>query len=196
MPQGPTLMVDGKRTTIHYFTGKVLSSQKQKETKIHSNTSYVGQNNQAVTSVSSTTVDHHEFFLADSAGTERAFKTIDFDIPCREGNTMTVMWAVPEDSKEGPYIELRNHNTGEHTTVEPKRVASYWRKPWWMIWGSMLGVFIVLTVIINFFIGAIALFVPFFYFRWRANNAVKTMFGSNEFRQLDSQVAQVKPLAA
>ena len=193
MPNGPTVVVDGKTCQLHYFTGKVLSSTKQKETQIHSR-SYGTQANSQV-HVGSTTVDHHEFFLADSAGKESAFKMVDFDFPCREGNTLSVVWAIPEGQQSGPYVEVRNHNTGERHLIDPKRIATWFRKPMWMIWGIALGAAIVL-VFISGWLALLAFFAPFIYFHFRARSAAKALLVSSELRQLDSQLEQVKPVAA
>ena len=191
MPEGSTVVVDGKPSKLYYFTGRVLSSQKQKETQVHSQ-SYGTQHNPQV-SVSSTTVDHHEFFLADSAGKERAFKMVDFDFPCREGNTLSVVWVIPEAKTDGPYIEVHNHSTGERHLIEPKRIATWFRKPMWMIWAIAIGGAIVIGLMNGFF-GLIAFVVPFVYFTWRARNAAKELLASNELRELDSQLTQVKAI--
>lgn len=194
MPEGTSVVVDGKRHQIYYFTGKVLASQKQKETQVHSQ-SYGTQNNPQV-SVSSTTVDHHEFFLADSTGKERSFKMVDFDFPCREGQTLTVVWSVQEGAKDGPFVEVHNHNTGETHLNDVKQVALWLKKPGWMIWGSALGGMILLWILSFYFTGLLWVLAPPLYFRYRARAAAKSLIASDGVRQLDSQLAQVKPVAA
>jgi hypothetical protein len=194
MPEGNSVVVDGKRHQIYYFTGKVLASQKQKETQVHSQ-SYGTQNNPQV-SVSSTTVDHHEFFLVDSAGKERSFKTVDFDFPCRDGQTLTVVWAIQEGAKDGPFIEVRNHNTGETHVNDFKQVSLWLKKPAWMVWGSALGGMVLLWIFTLYFTGLLWVIAPPLYFRYRARAAAKSLIASDGIRQLDSQLAQVKPAAA
>lgn len=192
--QGPTVDVDGKRTVLWYFTGKVLSSQKQKETQISSQ-SYGTQNNPQV-HVSSTTVDHHEFFLADESGKEESFKMIDFDFPCRQGQTMSVVWGVPEGAGSGPFLHVRNHNTEESHQINPNNIATTFRKPGWMIWGSAAALFLVLGLIVNFIVGMIMILVPPLYFRWRSRKAAKGLLASKELTQLDAELARIKPMAA
>jgi hypothetical protein len=146
--------------------------------------------------VSSTTVDHHEFFLADASGQERSFKMIDFDFPCREGQTLTVVWAIPEGTDFGPFVAVRNHNTGEHHVIDAKKITWAFKTPKSLMWGSMLGTLVVVGYLVNFIVGLLALLVPVFYFKRREKQAAKALVGSDAVRQLDAQVAQLKPLPA
>lgn len=191
--QGPTVDVDGTKTVLWYFTGKVLSSKKQKETQVSSQ-SYGTQNNPQV-HVSSTTVDHHEMFLVDDKGKEESFQMVDFDFPCREGQTLTVVWAVPEGAGRGPFIHVRNHNTEESSQIAPNSIADIFRKPGWMVWGGGVGLMIVTIPILGPFC-IFAILISFFYFRWRSQKAAKDLLGSKDLTLLDAELARVKPMAA
>jgi hypothetical protein len=193
MAEAGSVVVDGKRTTINFHTGVVTATRKQKETQISSSTQYHG--NQAYTSTSSSTVDHHELFIVDSSGRERAFQMIDMDLAVREGNTVTVVWVVPEGSEVGPHILVQNHNTGDRTVVAPKRILSWFMKPKLIVWGSTAALVIV-SMMISWVLVIIAAFAPFLYFRRRAMTAIKGMFASPELKQLEAQLGQVKPAAA
>lgn len=191
--EGPTIDVDGKKTVLWYFTGKVLSSKKQKETQISSQ-SYGTQNNPQV-HVSSTTVDHHELFLVDEGGKEESFHLTNFDFPCREGHTITIVWAIPEDKDRGPFIHVRNHNTDETTQVGPNLIADNFKKPGWMVWGIGAGLVVVTIPILGPFC-LFSVLISFFYFRWRSRKAAKGLLASRELMQLDTELTRVKPLAA
>jgi hypothetical protein len=192
MAEAGTVDVDQKRVVIHYHTGVVTSTRKQKETQIHSSTQYQG--NQAVTSTSSSTVDHHELFIVDSAGRERAFNMIDMDLAVREGNTVTVVWVVPTDVEVGPHVKVFNHNTGDSTQVEPKRLLM------WFFNKKMLWITTIVAAIVGFLIswvlGIIGLIAPYFYWKSRAMKGIRGMFTSREFTQLQTQLQQVKPAQA
>ena len=194
MPQGPSVLVDGKRYQMHYFTGRVLSSQKQKETQVSSRT--VGTQGNAQTHVSSTTVDHHEFFLVDESGKERSFKMVDFDFPCREGQTLSVVWAIAEDSERGPYLQVRNHSTDDVHQIHPNQIADWFKKPGWMIWGGAAALFFVIGAIVDWIVGIISVLGPPLYFRWRSRKAAKDLLASSELSQLDSELARKPALAA
>lgn len=192
MAQAGVVDVDGQRTAIHFQTGVVTATRKQKETQIHSSTQYHG--NQAVTSTSSSTVDHHELFLRDASGNESAYNLVDLDVPVREGNTVTVVWVMPENAKSGPYVQVINHNTGDSNQIEPKRLLAWFfkKKLMWMITigGAIVG------FIISWVVGLVMLFAPYLYFKYRTLKAIKSMFTSREYTQLQAQLSQVKPAAA
>lgn len=201
MPEGQKVVVpDGRRCQLYYFTGKVLSSKKQKETQISSSTQYhAGSNNPSV-HVRSNTVDHHEFFLADQDGKERAFKTVDFDFPCREGQTMSVMWTIAEGKNEGPFLAVRNHNTGERHDASQASVATWMEEPY--SWG-MIGIaaaIIVVLFIVSGTLGFLALIgLPIFGVvrkKMRAKAAAKSLLGGSALQQLDQQLAPLKAFAA
>ena len=192
MAEAGAVDVDGTRTVIHYQTGVVTATRKQKETQIHSSTQFHG--NQAVTSTSSSTVDHHELFLRDASGKEAAYNLIDLDVPVREGNTVSVVWVMPENGKSGPYVLVMNHNTGDSNQIEPKRLLPWFfkKKLMWMvtIGGAIVG------FIISWVIGLVMLFAPYLYFKYRATKGIKGIFASREYTQLQAQLSQVKPIAA
>jgi hypothetical protein len=108
----------GKRTvTMHQFTGKVVSSSKNMETKVHGGGgggySYQGTGGSAPVTISSTTVIHDQLFLVDKEGNERALQLTGFDLACRESNIVTAMWAITSGEERGPYFAIINHSTGE-----------------------------------------------------------------------------------
>jgi len=201
MPEGSkTVVPDGRSCQLYYFTGKVLSSHKQKETKISSSTQHQAFNNQSVTHVSSRTVDHHEFFLADQDGKERAFKTVDFDFPCREGQTMSVMWTIAEGKNEGPFLAVRNHNTGERHDASQASVATWMEEPYsWGVIGIAAAIIVVLFIVSGT-LGFLALIgLPIFGVvrkKMRAKAAAKSLLGGSALQQLDQQLAPLKAFAA
>jgi hypothetical protein len=134
-------------------------------------------------------------FLVDSAGQERAFKLTNFDFPVREGQTLTVMWAIPEGADEGPFVAVRNHNTNELHKPDQKLLQYLFKKPWWMHAGAVIAALIV-GFIIHPFIGLFLWIAPLVYFGLKRKNAAIAMLGSDALRQMDGQVASLKPLAA
>ena len=193
MAQGPSLTVDGKKFTLNYFTGKVLATRKDKETVVSSRS--MGTQNNPQVHVSSTTVDHHEFFLQDESGKEQSFKTVDLDFPCREGQTISVVWAIPESTDFGPYVHVRNHNTDSYYQIGRNDIANYFKKPGWLVWGSSFVVAIVLMYPLSV-VGMFGFLIPVFYFRWRSRKAAGQLLSSPELMGLDRQLATVKPLTA
>ena len=60
----------------------------------------------APTTISSTTVVHDQIFLTDSDGTEYTFQLQDFNVACREGNELTVIWSIKRGAQKGLRIVL------------------------------------------------------------------------------------------
>ena len=193
MAQDPTVMVDGKQVTLYHFTGKVTSTKKDREQVISSHT--VGTGNNRQTQVSSTTVEHHEFFLADANGKEKSVQLVNFDFPLREGQTLSIVWAMPEDSERGPYIHARNHSTDEVSQIHPNNIADYFRKPWWMILAVAAGL-IVATAWLLSVLSMFMILVSFFYFRSRSRKAAKGLLNSPELNKLDAELAKIPPMPA
>lgn len=153
----------------------------------------MGTGNNRQTAVTSATIEHHEFFLADAKGKEKSVQLVNFDFPLREGQTLSIVWGMPEDSELGPYIHARNHSTDEVSQINPNNIADYFRKPWWMI----LAVAAVLGFATMMFLGPLALFmilVSFCYFRHRSRKAAKRLLNSPELTRLDAELAKVAPM--
>lgn len=192
MTQGPSVEAGGKRYQLNYFTGRVLASQKQKSTLVSSTTG--GTQANPVTHINSTTVDHHEFYLMDESGTERSFKTNDLDFPCRENQTASIVWVIPEGAEEGPFIVAYNHNTKDRVTIEPNRIAYIFAKPAWMVWAIALATLVIVSVIVNVIVGLISVLAPFFFFRWQSRKSAKALLASPEVSKLNSQLSQLQLL--
>lgn len=110
-----TIQLGKKYATIHQFTGKVVGTSKNMETKVHGGGgggySYRGTGGSAPVRISSTTVVHDQLFIQSKEGEEKALQLQDFDLAVREGNIVTAMWGIPEGKQEGPYFAIYNHST-------------------------------------------------------------------------------------
>lgn len=106
--------------TVHHFTGKVAEATKGRETIIQGSGgggfTYQGTGGTAQMQISGRTVTHDHLFLVDQEGTERAFQLQDFDIACRTGNIVTVMWGIVDGDQKGPYFAAINHSTSQEFT--------------------------------------------------------------------------------
>ncbi len=191
MAEDATAVVDGNKVKLYSYTGKVLSSKKDMETVISSQS--VGTGNNAQTHVTSTTIAHHELFMADKDGKERSVQLQDFDFPLREGNTLSLIWFIKEGDERGPYVHARNHSTDEVTQIHENNVADTFRKPWWMVWGSGIGLMIVTSPFLSF-ASMFMILVPFFYFRRRSRKATKALLKGPEIARIDAELAKIKPM--
>lgn len=106
------LTTNGKPINLYWKTGTVINTSKTSTTQVHGGGS-VHQGTGSI-SVSSTSTIHDQIFIKDIDGNEKSYKLSGFDVACREGNEITVMWAIKEGKEEGPYIAVLNHSTSRN----------------------------------------------------------------------------------
>jgi len=108
------LMIGSKAIELYWFTGNVVGTSKNLETKVTgSGGGSTGQGGYvAPVNIRSTTKVHDQLFLVDRSGKEKAFQLQDFSIACRETNQVSVCWAMKKGAKQGPYVLVHNHTTG------------------------------------------------------------------------------------
>lgn len=114
--------VNGRSYHVHDFAGAVLDHKKRSVTEVSgsggggSGYSYrgTGSSYTAPIRITSTTTTHDDVILQTEDGQEQAFQLLDFDLATRGLHTLTVLWAIGDGKKEGPYFGVFNHNTGSH----------------------------------------------------------------------------------
>src|SRR5881296_840061 len=112
-----TIQIRGKEFVLYSTTGQVVGGSKNLETKVYGGggggSTHEGTGYSAPVRISSVTIVHDQIFLSDNGGKEHAFQLSDFDIACREGHKLTVVWVVKKGKERGPYIAVRNHTTSQ-----------------------------------------------------------------------------------
>lgn len=141
------LEISGRHYNIYTTTGKVNEAGKNLETKVHGGGgggyNYQGTGGSAPVTITSTTVVHDQIFLTDASGTEHAFQLQDFNVACREGNEISVVWAIKAGGKTGPYIVVVNHSTRQSYYNE-KQLKKMFRFNLWYFLGGGAAVGLVL----------------------------------------------------
>lgn len=117
----------GARYRIHARTGTVDSTETRSETEVTGNVSGgggVGGYSAPVTGrVQSKTTRYQNIFLTDEDGVEHNIDLVDFLIPCKQGQRLTMLLLTAGDGDSGSYFRAYNHNTREHCN-HPKAVIS------------------------------------------------------------------------
>jgi hypothetical protein len=108
----------GKATyNLNYFTGKVLESKTRDVLSVSGGGGggqiYQGSGNISGSSISSHSTRYDTLFLRDSSGKEDTFEFRNSGINVRNGQIVTVIWAIKEGKESGGYIAIHNHNTNE-----------------------------------------------------------------------------------
>lgn len=133
----------GKKVyTIYYTKGAVVGKEKNFETQVYGSGggggSYQGTGGSAPVSISSRTVIHDKIYLKEENGKERAVELTDWDIACREGHELLILWIIQEGKQRGSYAAIKNFTTEEVQYDENliERLAG--KKPWQILF--LLGV--------------------------------------------------------
>jgi len=63
--------------------------------------------------IESNTTRYQDIFLVDQEKCEHAFNLVDFLVPCRKGNLLTMVWGIKPKKEQGPYFAAINHDTKE-----------------------------------------------------------------------------------
>lgn len=110
---------NGKPYKLHSVTGRVLDTNTRSETEVHGSGGGgggythqgTGYNATAPVEIESTTTRYTKIFLLDKEKNEHAVELVNFDVTCRTGNVLTLIWAIKQGKDRGPYIAAYNHNT-------------------------------------------------------------------------------------
>jgi hypothetical protein len=186
MPDTITAVIHGKQCTFHSFTGKVVQSLKQKETVI-TGAADLGQTGANI--VTATTRDHHELCLVNDHGQERGFKTVNLDLPCREGHIASVVWVTVGDGA-GATIAVFNHTTADRVLIEPSRISFLFEKSMMAKVGIGAVIFLSATVVLDLWWGVVLALVAAVYGNWRALKAARTLLSSDALRELGIEVGR------
>lgn len=109
-----TINTCNKEYELYWVTGQVAESGKNMETRVHGGGggSY-GNGYTAPVQIRSTTIVHDQLFVVDKTGREHSFQLQDFNVACRDGNEITVLWAIRKGKKTGPYFVVHNRTTSQ-----------------------------------------------------------------------------------
>ena len=114
--------VIGRKYHIHVRTGVVENSETRAETEVTGSVSggggySVGGHGSTAPvsgSVESKTTRFQNIFLKDEDGDDHVIELVDFLIPCKEGQKLSLFIVKSGDNLRGPYFRAYNHNTREH----------------------------------------------------------------------------------
>lgn len=112
---GELVSSGNRQFEVNYVTGVVQDLQTRVETKVTGSgggSSYQGSGSHNV-SISSTNTVKQSLFLMLDDGTEKNIKNEDFEVDCRPGQKLTVVFPVLRGKTAGYYTHYYNHNTRE-----------------------------------------------------------------------------------
>ena len=121
----------------------------------------------------STTTVHDQIFLVDDMGKEHSFQLQDFNVACRDGNVLKVIWAVKKGKDKGDYIIMHSNTTGQafFNTGAIRRML----RPSWIIPLALTVLFLAIGTGLTV-VAAIATRAVFIYYTINKANAFKSAF--------------------
>lgn len=169
----------GVPVKIYSFTGRVIDSTQQLETKVSGSGGggaiYQGSGAVAPVNISSTTTVHNQFFLIDEDNKEISVKLQNWDISLRTEHTVKVIWAIPGKASNGPFVTVKNFNLNEvsWSNNQLKTVVSAC-----LFKHLMIG--FAVSVVIGYLLSSFGLFIlgiiaTFIYFHIRRNIFAKDL---------------------
>ena len=140
-----TVKINGKDYQLNWVTGSVLEATKNMETKVSGGGSRGkdGFGNTRVDPIKSETTVHDQVFITDSAGQEHSYQLQNIDVACRQGNKLSIIWAIKSGQDRGPYVAVVNHSTSAKFVNAP---ALY--KMYHPINETLLGILFIIVVIL------------------------------------------------
>lgn len=158
-----TLKINGSEYRFEPVSGKVLSTNKNLETKVSGHGggggTFRGTGFNRPVKITSKTTVHDQIFIEDKAGIEHSYELQDFDISCREGNLLTIIAAFKEGNNSGYNFAAINHTTKKtfFSEVNLQKIASP------NIW-LFIGIFVVALFLIIKILADAALVLGFILF--------------------------------
>ncbi len=132
------LKIGGRIYALHYTTGVVQETGKNMETRVTGSggggATFGGYGGTAPVSIRSQTIVHDQLFVIDKDNGEHAFQLQDFNLACRTGQKVSVIWAIKNGKKTGKYIAVVNHSTQTHFYNE-KALKNVFRLNLWLFLG-------------------------------------------------------------
>jgi hypothetical protein len=134
MAIGAQVIIDGITYDVHYFKGQVVGVERRDKLSIQGGGSgyisiYKGTGSGFSSSyITSETTENQRIFLQTPFGEEEHFDFVNWDIPCRNGHVLSVLW-VQKRNKSGPIFYVINHNLKQRMKKDVSRFNYYFDEP-------------------------------------------------------------------
>ena len=205
MAIGAQVIIDGITYDVHYFKGQVVGVERRDKLSIQGRGSgyisiYQGTGSGSMSSyITSETTENQRIFLQTPFGEEEHFDFVNWDIPCRNGHVLSVLW-VQKRNKSGPIFYVINHNLKQRMKKDVSRFNYYFDEPrvWVTLDLLLVSLIFFIFVLIQFdFLNVSCLFslvIPLiWYLRSSLKNRAltaraKKLLSSNQVSQLIQQL--------
>ena len=143
----------GASYKIHARTGTVDSSDVRAETEVTGNISGgggysaggTGYNAPVTGSIQSRTTRYQNIYLTDEDGLEHNIELVNFLVPCKQGQKLTMLFLTAGKADRGSYFRAYNHNTREHCNHPKAVVSEMFPKAIFMIAMAVVALFVLIS---------------------------------------------------
>lgn len=172
-------IIDQRKYTFCSFDGRVAEASRQRETIVSSSGS--GQINRDFTGkiasidpvhISSQTIVHDEFFLLDEeTGEERYVHLQNWQLNCRVGHHVQILWIVAPKQEWGPYICLYNKKLQESEWQNAQILAMLKAQYKMLKWGGVAAALILGVMLKSLWIFLVILIGSYLFYSHKAKSA-------------------------
>ena len=157
-----TVSIQGKTYGIYQFTGEVVDNNKQRETRVHGGGGATYNGTGGTAPVTSSTTIHDQFFLMDDNGQEHDVTLSNWNVTLRTGHRIQIIWVIPENKKEGPYVVVNNLNLKKFQRNDPvigQLASDHYIKPFWAGVAGIIVISFMIKLILLPILGIIGAFI-------------------------------------
>jgi hypothetical protein len=162
MAIGAQVIIDGITYDVYCFKGQVVGVERRDELSIRGEGSgyisiYEGTGSGfSSSSITSETTKHQRIFLQTPFEEEEHFDFVNWDIPCRNGHVLSVLW-VQKRNKSGSIFYVINHSLKQRMKNDVSRFNSYFDEPLnvWLIFLDLVFVYFMWQLILSVNLGSI-----------------------------------------
>jgi hypothetical protein len=157
-----TISAGARLYDLHSVTGKIIQIQKQQ---------FLNNIRQSLNSVDELTAEYSVYdriLLSDKTGKEHDIALGGFDLNCRPGHEITVLWAIQKGKESGPFIAVKVHDTSSFYYHESKLYDLHTPSSWPGV--LVLAIAFIACYTLSGFIAAVLvsivafLFINFFFY--------------------------------
>lgn len=140
----------GKKYEVYVRSGAVEGTEIRAETEVRGQISGgggltvggSGGNAPVSGQVESRTTRYQNIYLTDEEGVEHAIELVDFVVPCKQGQKLSLFLVAGAGSDRGAWFHAYNHNTRQHYRCGPALRGEMFPK--WILAG-LLALVVVMT---------------------------------------------------
>ncbi|MEX0707351.1 MAG: hypothetical protein WD078_05260 [Woeseia sp.] len=100
-------------------------------------------------SIQSKTTRYQTIFLTDDDGVEHNIQLVNFLVPCKQGQKLTLLMVGPAADDHGHCFRAYNHNTRDHAAHAKAIISSMFPRKMFMLAMAVIGAFVLYNAFVQ-----------------------------------------------